>query len=273
MTTSEPLRSPAEAYHAYYGPAIVDPLSDRLLALAPPSVGDRVLDVACGTGILTRKLAHAAGSAGCVVGVDVNPKMVEVAQGLGDTSINYRQGDGTALDLADDSFDALYCQQGLQFFPDPAAGAREMQRVLARGGRAVVACWRGLDAHPFFEALADAEQPHLVATGVQVDRAELIAPFTLGDREEFGGLFRNAGFSNVEIHEVPIDARFADADRFVEHMEYGYAAVVPQFAEDPAKFAAYLEAVNRETRDLVAAYRQGDEVVVPMRASVAVATN
>lgn len=275
MTSTEQPTSPAEAYQAYYGPAIFEPLSEQVLALAAPSPGDCVLEVASGTGILARKLAAAAGPAGRVVGIDLNPKMVEVAQRLGGdgTSIEYLQGDGTALDLPDGGFDAVYCQQGLQFFPDRAAGVREMRRMLDPGGRAVVITWRGLDAHPLFAALADAEEPHLAATGVDIDRAELVAPFSLDSADELVRLLRDAGFSDVDLHQVSIDARFADADRFVERMEFAYAAVIPRFAEDPAAFAAYLQAINDETRDIVASHRAGDEVVVPMHAHVAVAAS
>lgn len=273
MTTNEQPTSPAEAYQAYYGPAIFEPLSEQVLALAPPTPGDRVLEVASGTGILTRKLAVATGPAGQVVGVDLNPKMVEVAQRLGAAGapIEYRQGDGTDLDLPDGGFDAVYCQQGLQFFPDRAAGAREMRRVLDPGGRAVVVTWLGLDHHPLFAALAEAEEPHLAANGVDIDRAELVAPFSLGDGDELAALLNAAGFGDVELHKISIDASFADADRFVERMEFAYAAVIPQFAEDPAAFAAYLEAINEQTKEIVAAYRRGDHVVVPMHANVAIA--
>lgn len=271
MSAGAPATSPAEAYQAYYGPAIFEPLSERVLALAAPSPGQRVLEVASGTGILTRKLAAVVGPAGQVVGVDVNPAMVEVAERLGGAPIDYRQGDGTALSLPDGGFDAVYCQQGLQFFADRAGGAREMRRVLDPGGRAVVVTWHDLGAHPLFAALAGAEEPHLAAAGVEVDRKALVAPFSLGDDRELTELLRVAGFSEMQIHQVSIDARFPDADHFVEHMEFAYAAVIPQFVEDAAAFARYLEAIDEETREIVASYRQGDEVVVAMHANVALA--
>ena len=72
------------------------------------------------------------------------------------------------------------------------------------------------------------------------------------------------------MHGVSIEARFTDADHFVERMEYAYAAVIPQFAEDPASFAAYLKAIGRDTAQVVAQHRDGD--TVPMHAIIAVAT-
>ncbi|MFP5319351.1 MAG: class I SAM-dependent methyltransferase [Acidimicrobiia bacterium] len=273
MSWPETPASPAHAYQAYYGPAIFEPLAEQVVAANPPPPGARVLDVASGTGILSRRLAAAVGSGGRVLGVDVNPTMVQVARDVtGDIpTIEYRQGDGTALDLPDGAFDAVYCQQGLQFFPDRAAGARQMRRVLTGSGRAVVACWRGLDHHPLFAALADAEEPHLGALGVEVTRAELEAPFSLGDPAELEALLCGAGFREVSISPVSIDARFADADRFVHHMEYAYAAVIPQFAAQPEAFARYLHAIEHDTRQVVESHRQGDHVVVPMHAHVAVA--
>jgi ubiquinone/menaquinone biosynthesis C-methylase UbiE len=271
--TNETPASPAHAYQAYYGPAIFEPLADQVLSTAAPATGERVLDVACGTGILTRHLAAAVGDTGRVVGIDLNPKMIEVAIDVTAEAgiIEYRPGDGTALDLPDGAFDAVYCQQGLQFFPNRAAGASEMRRVLATGGRAVVACWRGLDRHPLFAALADAEEPHLGALGVKITRAELEAPFSLGEPAELEALLRDAGFSDVSTQPVSIAARFPDADRFVRHMEYAYAAVIPQFAEQPESFDAYLDAIERVTKDIVETHRQGDDIVVPMHATVALA--
>lgn len=268
--------TPAHAYQKYYGPAIFEPLTEVLVASAAPERGDTVLDVASGTGIVTRRAASLVGPAGRVVGIDINPGMIAVAESIpvpeGSAEIEWREGNGTALDLEDDEFDFVYCQQGLQFFRDRAAGVREMHRTLDEGGRAVVATWRGIDRHPLFSAMAEAEQPHLAALGVDLSRAELEAPFSLGDPDELRGLLTDAGFSDVDIVQRSIEARFADADRFVERMEFAYAAVIPQFAEDPAKFEAYLEAIARDTREIVAEYRQDDFIVMPMYTNIAIAS-
>ena len=266
--------TPAHAYQRYFGPAIFEPLTSLVVADAPPPAGGRVLDVACGTGILTRRLAALAGPAATVVGVDLNPGMLAVASTIpspGGAPIEWRQGDGADLDLDDASFDAAYCQQGLQFFGDRAAGAAELRRVVAPGGTAVIACWKGLDHHPLYAAMAEAEEPHLQELGVELTIDELAAPFSLGDAGELAGLLHTAGFDTVEVLERSVDARFADADRFVERMEFAYAAVIPQFAEDPASFERYLAAITDATTDLVASARRGDEVVVPMHAHLAIA--
>ena len=130
---------------------------------------------------------------------------------------------------------------------------------------------RGIERHPLFAALADAEQPHLAALGVSLSRAELIAPFSLGDPDELRDLLRGAGFARVGVTTASVRARVPDADRFVARLEYAYAAVIPAFAQDPAAFQAYLERVAADTADVVEEYRAGDEVVVPMHANIAVA--
>jgi SAM-dependent methyltransferase len=265
--------SPAHAYQDFFGPAIFEPLRAHVIELAAPRRAERVIDVACGTGIVTRALAERVGPGGRVVGVDLNPMMIEVARSLPAPAgaIEWREGDGTALDLPDAAFDLACCQQGLQFFPDRAAGAAELRRVLATGGRAVVAAWQGLDAHPLYAALADAEEPHLAALGVEITRAELTAPFSLGDAGALRALLTGAGFGEVEIATRTIQARFPGADRFVERMEHAYAAVMPRFAADPAAFQAYLDAIARDTRPIVESHRDGDDVVIPMHANIALA--
>jgi SAM-dependent methyltransferase len=266
--------SPARAYHEYLGPALFEPLAEEVLGVAAPGAGEAVLDVACGTGVLTRRLAAAVGSGGEVVGVDVNPMMVEVARSVpapDGARIDYREGDGTALDLPSGTFDFVSCQQGLQFFPDRLRGVTEMRRVAADGARAVVACWCGLDRLPLFAALTEAEDENLRAFGVGATREDLTAPFSLGDADELHDLLERGGWVDVSVVERTVDARFSDPERFLERMEFAYAAVVPQFAEDPDVFRQYLAAIVRDTKEIVEAHRRGDHVVAPMYVNVATA--
>jgi SAM-dependent methyltransferase len=277
MTTDQPAPqgSPADAYQEYFGPAIFEPLAEQVVGCAAPRAGDRVLDVACGTGIVTRRAAAHAGPDGQVTGMDLNPVMLDTARSIGNAGgapIEYRRGDAAALGLPDGSFDIAYCQQGIQFVPDRGAAARELHRVLRDGGSAVVAVWRGLDHHPLYEALADAEAPHLAAAGLEIDRDDLVRPFSFGDPGALEDLLLDAGFASVETTPVSIEARFPDADRFVERMEHAYAAVVPAFVADPDAFADYLGSISGATEAAVREYRSGDHIVFPMHATVAVAS-
>src|SRR5690606_9535063 len=141
---------------------------------AAPKPGERVLDLACGTGIIARQVAPLVGGEGKVVALDLRPGMLAAASKL---TVPYGaptervQGDATELDFAPGSFDLVVCQQGLQFFPDRPAAAAEMKRVLATGGRAVVACWRSLEHHPLWSKMAEAEVRHLAALGADASDA------------------------------------------------------------------------------------------------------
>jgi len=100
-----------------------------------------VLDVACGTGIVARQAAPLVGADGQVVALDMNPAMLAVARALpapSGATIHWREGDAMDLPFEDGAFDVVLCQHGLQFVPDRARAVREMRRVLAPGGRALV---------------------------------------------------------------------------------------------------------------------------------------
>jgi ubiquinone/menaquinone biosynthesis C-methylase UbiE len=275
LTDEQPTQlTPPQAYEAYYGPAIFQPLAARTLPRADPQPGEHVLDVACGTGILSRSLAAAVAPTGQVVGVDSNPRMLVEAReqaGRAGLSIDFRHGDASALEVGVDAFDLVTCQQGLQFLPDRQAGVTGMRRALRDGGRAVVSVWRGLDANQFFTEMAEAELPHLAAVGAGFTTDDLLAPFSLGDLDELLGLFEAAGFEAVEVEDLTITASFVDADRFVERMEYAYGAVVPAFTEDPVAFATFVERVTASTRELVDAHRRGDRIELPMHGRLVVA--
>jgi ubiquinone/menaquinone biosynthesis C-methylase UbiE len=266
--------TPPRAYEEYFGPAIFQPLARLTLRHAAPRTGERVLDLACGTGIVARRVAAAVGSSGHVLGIDINPGMLEEArhraQAAG-VSVEWQQGDAVTAAVPEGAFDLVVCQQGLQFFGERLAGARLMHRSLRTGGRAVVVTWRGLDHHPLFRALADAETPHLASLGAGVSRVDVEAPFSLGDPGELRRLLERAGFRGVTLADETIEARFADPDHFVHRMERAYAAVVPRLASDPRAFADYLDRIVRETREVVTSHRRGDHIVAPMHAIVAVA--
>ncbi len=135
----------------------MQPISAALVS-AVVAPGDRVLDVACGTGIATRLAAARVGASGRVVGSDLNEGMLEYAEiASAEDSPHIEWGLASALDLPYESgsFDRVICQQGVQFFPDPAAGLAEMGRVAAVGGTVAATVWSELETTPYFQALAE----------------------------------------------------------------------------------------------------------------------
>src|SRR5712664_1454339 len=109
-----------EIYERHMVPAIFGPWAVDLVKLAALIPGERVLDVACGTGIVARLAAERVGPMGRVIGLDLNAGMLTVARSAsaGTENIEWREGNATALPFADKTFELVLCQQGLQFFPD-----------------------------------------------------------------------------------------------------------------------------------------------------------
>ena len=134
----------AEAYERYLVPTMFTPWAHDLIGRAGLQSGERVLDVACGTGIVARLAAEAVGSSGQVVGVDLNAGRLEIVRAQTPTSgarVEWREGDVKALPYNDAAFDVLFCQQAFQFFPDKAQALREMYRGLTPGRRLVLSVW------------------------------------------------------------------------------------------------------------------------------------
>ncbi len=263
--------TPPEVYERVLVPAVLRALSTRVVDLAAPRQGERVLDLACGTGIVARTAAPIVGAEGSVVGIDVLPPMLAVARSLpgqDGASVEWREGDATALDLPDSSFDLVVCQQGLQFFPDRARAASEVLRVLAPGGRFVAAVWQGIDRQPFWKSFTEVEAANLAPLGLR--REDVTLPFSWGDPDALRRLLAEAGFDPVQLSTATIEANFA-AETFVDDLEYPYGVLVPGFLEDPDAFASYVDSVRAESRDVLNRYRRGDRIVFETPANLALA--
>lgn len=137
------------------------PWAEALLAESRLAPGERLLDLACGTGIVARLACERVGAEGKVVGVDAAAPMLEMARSQA-PEIDWRVGDAAALPLADgERFDVVTCQQGLQFFPDRLAAVREMRRALAPGGRLALSCWAPDTGMPVLLELRRVAERHL----------------------------------------------------------------------------------------------------------------
>jgi ubiquinone/menaquinone biosynthesis C-methylase UbiE len=191
---------------ALVGP-LFDPWVEPLLEDVRLSAGDRVLDVACGTGIVARRAKERLGEAGTVVGIDVNPQMLAVAQRVA-PNIDWREGDASSLPLgANETFDVVLCQQGFQFFADQIAAARQIRRAVAEGGRLAVSTWRPDEEFPVLLQLRKAAEKHV---GPIADRRH-----SLGNTDAHEAALRDAGFHDVRARHYTRTIRFRDGSAFL----------------------------------------------------------
>jgi ubiquinone/menaquinone biosynthesis C-methylase UbiE len=184
-----------ENYERHFVPAIGGPFAHDLIAEAALRPGERVLDVACGTGIVARLASEQVGTAGSVAALDVNAAMLAVARTVSASvspPIRWYESTAESMPLPDGAFDVVLCQLGLQFVADKPAAVREMHRVAAsRGGRVLVSVPR---PSAFFDVLDAALARHLPGAAGFVRTV-----FSLNDPGEVERLFRSAAFDEVTV--------------------------------------------------------------------------
>jgi ubiquinone/menaquinone biosynthesis C-methylase UbiE len=222
--TDSPLQAQidaATAYEEFFVPALFQEWAPRVAAAAQLQPGQRVLDVACGTGVLAREAASRVGAASRVVGLDRNPGMLTVARRFA-PGAEWREGVAEAIPYPDRSFDAVVSQFGLMFFTDRQQALREMLRVLAPGGHLAVAVWDSLDNTPAYAA----EVALLERLAGQRAAEALRAPFVLGDQKELATLFTSAGVAGVAVATHHGTAKFPSIRWMVEADLRGWLPVM-----------------------------------------------
>lgn len=181
-------RTPPTLYETYLVPGLFRAWAEDAATFATP--GDNCLDLACGTGIISRALADRHGKDLSITAVDVTPPMIDEARKHTPGWIDFQIASADDLPFDDETFDIVFCQQGVQFFPEKEASFREVFRVLKPGGRFIASVWRPVEeAAPIFHALQNA-----IAQYLSEDLIPL-GPFSFGGQERLRTLAQQAGFT------------------------------------------------------------------------------
>jgi ubiquinone/menaquinone biosynthesis C-methylase UbiE len=238
-------RGVAGNYERYFVPAIGAPAANGLIAAAALGPGERVLDVACGTGVVARLASPIVGESGSVTGLDINADMLAVArsatpEGL---EIDWREASAEAMPFPDESFDGVLCQMGLQLVADRQAALGEMLRVLVTGGRLILNV-PGAAPDPFV-ILSEALAHH-----VDMDASRFVNQvFSLHDTADLERMIRSAGFRDVSVRTTEGSLRVPAPAEFL--WQYVYSTPL-------ARVAAQMDDERREAleRDVVARWQE-----------------
>jgi ubiquinone/menaquinone biosynthesis C-methylase UbiE len=255
-----------DSYERYQVPSVFEPLARMFLQRIELRPGQRVLDVACGTGVVARRAAVALGPDGLIVGVDLNSKMLDVAREHAPTDgaqLDWRQGDAASLPCPDADFDIVLCQQGLQFFPDKVGALREMHRVLKREGLVAICVWRAIEHSPCHLAIAEALRRHVsreIARRFQ-------APFSFGDSDVLNAAMVEAGFRHVDIQIDIVTRRLLPPKESVP----GLLASTPVGPEIAALEEVTRDAIINEVATALSEYHDKEGLTVPQPTYIALA--
>lgn len=258
----------AELYERYLVPTVTLPWARDLVERVGLRPGDRVLDVACGTGVVARLAATAVGAGGSVAAVDVNREMLAVGRSVSPpdgAGIEWYEASAEALPFGEAEFAVVLCQLGLQFFPDRLGALREIRRVLVEIGRFGASVYTSIEENPAAYALVAAVDRRFGAGASRAKRSE----HSLADPEELRDLFDVAGFGGVRIETVTQNVRFASVDEWIriQFAATPLAALVGQ--KDPTR----VDLVCADVSEALAAFAQGDAFVFPQQVHVALGTS
>ena len=235
--------------------AQLKPAQSLMLEMTALQPGERVLDVACGTGLVSFRILAAVGETGAVVGTDISAEMVELARRVaaerGIRNATFERFDAEAMALEVTDFDAAVCALGLMYVPNPLKALEEMRRLLKPGGRAAAAVW-GARAKCGW---AD------VFSIVDARVASQVCPlfFQLGTKDSLARCFAQAGFGDVRFERLEVELAYASAEEaLLGAFRGGPVALAYSRFDDPTR-----EAVHAEYLRSIESYRDGARYRIP----------
>ena len=252
-------------YDRCLGPLLFHGFAADLAARLPAKTGLRVLETACGTGIVTERLVQRLRGTGTVVATDLNEAMLEHARArLAPAGVEWRQADATSLPFPDESFDAVVCQFGVMFFPDKLEGAREARRVLRPGGLFLFSTWDAIEHN------AVARITHETVAKIFPDDPPAFyrIPFSLHDAGAIHEVLERAGFEQIERRRVETTGTSPSA----EDAAFGLIHGNPIYGEIMTRRPDALESVKAAVATNIRAELGDRPVRCPLRALVFQAT-
>lgn len=260
-----------ELYQRYLVPAVTALWAADLVDRAAPQPGERAVDVACGTGVVARIAAERIGPTGQVAALDLNPGMLAVARSLPAGSgavIDWREGSALTLPFPEAVFDVVFCQLGLQFFPDRPMALGEMRRVLTPGGRLALNVFGPIEHNPASQALANALDRHLAPDASLAKRTE----HALADTKHLLHLVTSAGFHDGTIDTTSKWVRFPSSADYVriQLAATPLASLISMY--DPAERERLVEVVVKDVGAALAPYLKQDGLAFPQEVHSLLAT-
>ena len=259
----------AVLFERYLVPAITAKWAEDLLDRAQPREGERVLDIACGTGVVARLAAKRMGR-GLVTGLDLNTTMLGVARRAPTEGAAITWIEGSALDLPfpADSFDMAFCQQGLQFFPDQRKALDETYRVLKGGGRAALSVYSRIERTPGANAFALALDDVVGKDASRIKRGE----HSFDDVTQLEALLRSSGFKAVDVQTVEQTIVFPSVLDYVRFQLLATPMTVLLKDHTESEREAIISSIASKTTTLSSpAMLEGGRFTFPQEAYVAIA--
>lgn len=218
--------------------AQLEPAQSLMLEMAALQPGERVLDVACGTGLVSFRILDAVGETGSVLGTDISSEMVDTARRLAAErnirNARFERFDAEAIDLGDAIFQAVVCALGLMYVPDPSKALGEMHRLLEPGGRAAAAVWGARARCGWAEIFP------IVDARVASEVCPLF--FQLGTKDSLARCFEQAGFVDVRLERLVVELAYAsDDEALTAAFRGGPVALAYSRFDEPTRKAVHVE--------------------------------
>ncbi|SFD77827.1 class I SAM-dependent methyltransferase [Roseivivax sediminis] len=243
----------------------MEEVSDAVLSRAGLQPGERVLDIGCGSGALSRRAAEAVGSGGRVTGLDLSDLLLALARERAPANMEVLHGDGQVFDFGGARYDAAISRFGVMFFDDPVAAFANIGGALAPGGRLAMACWASAEANPWFRDPKAAAEARLGRTPPADPDAP--GPLAFRDADRVFGILSAAGFSEREVETIDLMLHQPDGWPAMERM-------LPEIGPIPGVMREYdgtqddLRAILGSLRETWARYLGPEGLRMPARVHI-----